>query len=58
MYALRHTFATRCAEAEIIPSQISIWMGHSDVKTTMQYYVNISPAFERENVEKKDLNGK
>lgn len=58
MYALRHTFATRCAEAEIIPSQISIWMGHSDVKTTMQYYVNISPSFERENVEKKDRNGK
>ena len=58
MYALRHTFATRCAEAEIIPSQISIWMGHSDVKTTMQYYVNISPDFERENVQKKDRNGK
>ena len=54
MYALRHTFATRCAEAGIIPNQISLWMGHSDLKTTMQYYVSISPDFERENVERKD----
>lgn len=54
MYALRHTFATRCAEAGIIPNQISLWMGHSDLKTTMQYYVSISPQFERENVGKKN----
>ena len=54
MYALRHTFATRCAEAGIIPNQISLWMGHSDLKTTMQYYVSISPDFERENVGRKD----
>ena len=47
-------FTAKRAKAGIIPNQISLWMGHSDLKTTMQYYVSISPDFERENVGRKD----
>ena len=42
------TFHCKRAKAGIIPNQISLWMGHSDLKTTMQYYVSISPDFEPE----------
>lgn len=53
MYTLRHTFATRCAEASISAKQVQLWMGHSDVETTLKYYTHISKEFEMANIESK-----
>lgn len=53
MYALRHTFATRCAEKGISTKQTQLWLGHSESDTTTKYYININEEFERENVLKK-----
>lgn len=43
---LRHTFATRCVEAKIAPSVLQKIMGHTDIATTMKYYVNVDDHFE------------
>ncbi len=53
MYCLRHTFATRCAEANISAKQVQLWMGHSDIETTLNYYTHISKEFEAENIKLK-----
>lgn len=34
---LRHTFGTMCATAGIDLRRIQVWMGHSDIQTTMRY---------------------
>lgn len=54
MYSLRHTFATRCAEAGISAKQVQFWMGHSDVETTLNYYTHISEDLEKANVQAKN----
>lgn len=56
LYALRHTFATNCARAGIVSKQVSIWMGHSNVATTLKYYTYVSESFEAENVKIIDTN--
>ena len=43
---LRHTFATRCVEAKIAPAVLKKLMGHTDISTTMKYYVNVDDHFE------------
>ncbi len=45
-HILRHTFATRCVEAKIAPAVLQKLMGHSDIATTMKYYVNVDDNFE------------
>ena len=55
MYCLRHTFATRCEEAGISVKQTAQWLGHSNIKTTLENYVTISNEFERMNIELKNL---
>ncbi len=52
MHALRHTFATRCANAGITPKVLQTLMGHSDISTTMNIYVHVSEASKREEMEK------
>lgn len=54
MYCLRHTFATRCEEAGISSKQTALWLGHSSINTTLNYYININKEFEVENVEIKN----
>lgn len=54
MYCLRHTFATRCEEAGISVKQTAKWMGHSNIKTTLENYVSISDNFEKINIERKN----
>lgn len=56
LYSLRHTFATNCARAGVVSKQVAIWMGHSDVSTTLRYYTNISGSFEAANVKAVDTN--
>lgn len=40
-HALRHTFATRCAEAGVKPVVLKNWMGHTDIHITMDIYTDV-----------------
>lgn len=40
MHLLRHTFATRCAEAGMIAKTLQMILGHSNIVTTMNIYVH------------------
>ena len=41
MHVLRHTFATRCAEANMRPKVPQLIMGHSDISITMNIYAHV-----------------
>ena len=53
-HTLRHTFATRCAEAGIAVKVVQKWLGHSTVQMTLNVYTHVNPDFEAEMVEKFD----
>lgn len=53
-HTLRHTFATRCAEAGIAVKVVQKWLGHSTVQMTLNVYTHVNPEFEAEMVEKFD----
>lgn len=40
-HILRHTFATRCAEAHMPVEVLQRILGHSNIKTTMEVYVDV-----------------
>lgn len=40
MHTLRHTFATRCAEAGMNPKTLQAILGHGNITTTMNIYVH------------------
>ncbi len=40
MHTLRHTFATRCAEAGMQPKTLQTILGHSNISITMDIYVH------------------
>ncbi len=42
LHDLRHTFATRCLEAEIPLKVVQTWLGHSDIDTTADIYTHVS----------------
>ena len=42
MHVLRHTFATRCIEAGMLPKTLQKIMGHSNIDITMNLYVHIT----------------
>lgn len=39
MHVFRHTFATRCIEAGMIPKTLQTILGHSNISITMNLYV-------------------
>jgi len=39
VHDLRRTFATRCADAELYPRHLQRILGHSNIETTMRFYV-------------------
>ena len=41
MHTLRHTYATRCFEAEVDIKAISEQLGHKNVRTTYDIYVHL-----------------
>ncbi len=49
-HALRHTFTTRCIEAEFEPKALSEILGHSSVNTTLGIYTHPSLEYKRENI--------
>ena len=51
-HCLRHTFATRCAEAGMDPKTLSAILGHSSVNTTFNLYVHVTMDMKRENLKK------
>lgn len=52
MHILRHTFATRCIEAGMIPKTLQKILGHSNIGVTMNLYVD---ATEEEKTKEMDL---
>ena len=52
MHILRHTFATRCIEAGMIPKTLQKILGHSNIGITMNLYVD---ATEEEKTKEMDL---
>ena len=51
-HVLRHTFATRCVEANIDIKTLSEILGHSSVSITMNRYVHPSLSLKRDSMEK------
>lgn len=54
IHSLRHTFATRCAEAGIAAKTVQRWLGHSTVDMTLNIYTHINAEFEQKEVVKFD----
>lgn len=54
-HALRHTFATRCVEANFEIKSLSEILGHSNVKITLNLYVHSSFELKQENMNKLQL---
>ena len=41
MHILRHTFATRCFEAGIVPKTVQAYLGHASLQMTMDLYTAV-----------------
>lgn len=54
-HSLRHTFATRCAEAGFDIKSLSEILGHANVKITLDRYVHSSEELKRTNMDKLSL---
>ena len=54
VHSLRHTFATRCAEAGIAPKIVQKWLGHSTINMTLDLYTHVNSDFEQSEVLKFD----
>lgn len=54
-HILRHTFATRCVEAEFDIKSLSEILGHSNVNITMNRYVHPTLELKRHNMQKLSL---
>lgn len=51
-HALRHTFATRCVEVGFDTKSLSEILGHSNISTTLAFYVHPSMEQKRQQMEK------
>lgn len=49
---LRKTFATQLLRRGVSVAKVSVWLGHADVKTTMNYYGNLMPDRYDEDIDK------
>ncbi len=50
MHVLRHTFATRCAEANMKPKVLQMILGHSDISITMNVYTHVVKGEEQKEI--------
>ena len=53
-HSLRHTFATRCAEAGISPKIAQQWLGHKTLEMTLNVYTHVNKDFEKKETGKFD----
>ena len=51
-HSLRHTHATMLAEAGANPEVVRRRLGHTDIKTTLQYYTHPTDTLEKDMVDK------
>ena len=49
---MRHTFATRCIEAGMIPKTLQTILGHSNISITMNLYVHTTEDQKSKEMEK------
>lgn len=54
-HLLRHTFVTRCIEADIPVEVIMRWVGHKDVSTTINTYADVFAKRNNSSIEKLSL---
>lgn len=50
-HKLRHTFATRCCEANIPAKVCQKWLGHSTIQMTLNVYTHVTKDFENKSAE-------
>lgn len=53
-HSLRHTFATRMCEADVNVKAMQAVLGHADIDTTMDIYVDATHDFKQKQMEKLD----
>ncbi len=53
-HALRHTFATRCIEADIPAVVIKNWLGHTDIHITLDTYADVFNSMHNDSILKLD----
>lgn len=53
-HTFRHTFATRCIEAGILPKTVQKYLGHATLQMTMGLYVHVTDDFKQEELKKLD----
>ena len=51
-HMLRHSYATRCIEAGISAPVLKTYLGHTDISTTVNTYVDIFNKFQKEELKK------
>ncbi|MCM1042634.1 MAG: site-specific integrase [Corallococcus sp.] len=54
VHTLRHTFATRCAEAGVAVKVVQKWLGHSTLEMTLNTYTHVNADFEAKEAIKFD----
>lgn len=54
-HTFRHTFATRCIEAGILPKTVQKYLGHATLQMTMDLYVHVTEEFKQKELEKLDM---
>ena len=58
-HSLRHTFATRCIEADVPPVVLKNWLGHTDIHITLDTYADVFSNMHNDSITKLDtyING-
>lgn len=51
-HTFRHTFATRCIEAGVLPKTLQKYLGHATLQMTMDLYVHVTDEFKQTELKK------
>ncbi len=53
-HSLRHTFATRCIEANVPAIVLKKWLGHTDIHITLDTYADVFDSMNNDSISKLD----